>query len=124
MAKVALKAVSGLDMDVSPFLNAVKGGIGEAVADRVWDEEVLRQVVLGKEVASTSMQVASKESYEALKTFMDEEERRNKDARPGGAYVDFRNEMKPVADEKGGMVWVSNGNAQSWKDLHPIAPSA
>lgn len=123
MAKVAFKAVSGLDMDVSPFLNAVKGGIGEALADRVLDEEVLRQVVLGKEVASTSMQVASKESYEALKTFMDEE-RRNKDARAGDGYVDFTNEMERVADGKGGMVWVSNGNVQSWLDSHPIAPSA
>lgn len=119
IAKVALKAVSGLDLEVSDFLNAVKEGIGEEVADCALDEEALRRVVLGEDVAGADIQGASKASYETLKTFMGQElKRRKKHATPGDGYVDFTNEMKLVPDGKGGMVWVSNGNVQRWLDLY------
>ncbi|CAN0430842.1 unnamed protein product [Pylaiella littoralis] len=125
IAKVALKAVCGLDLEVSDFLNAVKGGIGEAVADRVLDEEALRRVVLGDEAPSTDIQGASKASYEALQKFMMvEEERSKKHARPGDGYVDFRKEMERVGDGEGGEVWVSNGNVQRWLDSHQVVTSA
>ncbi|CAN0069798.1 unnamed protein product [Pylaiella littoralis] len=124
IAKVALKAVSGLDLEVSDFLNAVKGGIGQAVADRALDEEALRRVMLGEEVAGTDIQGVSRASYEALQAFMaKEEERRRKHARPGDGYVDFGKEMKRVADGKGGMVWISNRNVQRWLDSHQVVAS-
>ncbi|CAM9626315.1 unnamed protein product [Ectocarpus sp. 8 AP-2014] len=42
-------------------------------------------------------------SYEALKVFMDNEEhRRQKNARDGDGYIDFRDEMKRVSDGRGG----------------------
>lgn len=121
IAKVALKAVSGLDLEVSDFLNAFKEDMGEAVADRL-DEEDLHRVVLGQDVAGTEMQGTSKASYAALKKFMEKEEKeRKKHAKPGDDYVDFKNEMKRVADGKGGVVWVSNGNAQRWLDSHQLS---
>ncbi|CAM9188602.1 unnamed protein product [Pylaiella littoralis] len=121
VAKVALKAVAGLDLEISDFLNAVKGGIGEEVADCVLDEEALRRVVLGDEVPSTDLQGASKASYEALQKLMAKEEKKRKDnARPGDGHVDFRKEMKRVGDGEGGMVWISNGNVQRWLDSHQM----
>ncbi|CAM9589677.1 unnamed protein product, partial [Ectocarpus fasciculatus] len=87
----------GLDLEVSDFLNALKEGLGEEVADRALDEEALRRVVMGEEVAGTDMQGASTASYEALKTFMiKEQKRRKKHAKPGDGYVDFTDEMDRV----------------------------
>lgn len=115
IAKVALKTASGLDLPVSDFLNALKEGIGEEVADRALDDDALRRVVLGEEDASPGMQATSKASYAALVKFMEK-----------GGYDDFKNEMRLVTDGKGegGMVWVSNGNVDRWEKLHSMAPSA
>lgn len=115
IAKVALKTVSGMDLPVSEFLNALKGGIGEDLADRVLDEDTLDRVVLGKETADSGMQDTSKSAYAALTKFMKEND-----------YVDFKDEMQLVPDTVGhsGMVWVSNGNVQGWKNSRSMAPSA
>lgn len=113
IAKVALKAVCGLDLDASEYLNALKAGIGEEVADRAFDQEDLRRMTLGEEVGM-DMQRASKASYKALKAFMEKEEGRKKPARRGNGYVDFRDSMECVPDREKGMVWVSKKNAKSW----------
>lgn len=119
IAKVALKVVPGLDLEVSDFLNALTEGMCKVVAVSVLDEEALRRVVLGEEIASTDMQEASTASYEALKAFTQKEERRREEhARSGDGYVDFTNEMKRVADGKRGMVWVSNANVKRWLSSH------
>lgn len=115
IAKVALKTVSGLDLPVSDFLNALKEGVGEEVADRAFDDDALRRVVMGVEGASPDMQCVSQASYAALTKFMER-----------GGYDDFKQEMRPVPDGKGagGMVWVSNGNVHRWENLLSMAPSA
>ncbi|CAN0021644.1 unnamed protein product [Scytosiphon promiscuus] len=61
------------------------------------------------------MEMDTKASYEALKTFIDKEEakRRNSDG-----YVDFRDKMKQVGDGKGGFVWVRHENVQAWEASH------
>eukprot|EP00903_Cladosiphon_okamuranus_P013762 g12810.t1 len=115
IAKVALKTVSGLDLPVSEFLNALKEEIGGEVADRALDEDALRRVILGEEHASPDMRGKSKKSYAALVNFMEK-----------GGYDDFKNEMRLVPDGQGerGMVWVSKGNAHRWEKLHSMALSA
>eukprot|EP00903_Cladosiphon_okamuranus_P009465 g9021.t2 len=113
IAKVALKTVSGLDLPVSEFLNALKEGVVEA-ADGGLDEDALHRVILGEEDASQLMQSASKASYAALGEFLEKND-----------YDDFKTKMRPVPDGKGqgGMVWVSNENADRWENLHSMAPS-
>lgn len=102
IAKVALKAVSGLELPVSEFFNALIEGIGEEVADHALDEDDLRRVVLGED-ATPKMQGTSKASYKALIEFMEK-----------GDYDDFKKEMQFVPDTRGhrGGVWASNANAQ------------
>lgn len=119
IAKVALNAASGLNLEISEYLDALNQSICDEVADRAFNVERLREAMLKGEPADADMQGASTESYEALKAFMDKEKKRNKHATPGAGYVDFTNEMEFVPDEKGG-VWVSKGNAQHWRDLHGI----
>ncbi|CAN0385886.1 unnamed protein product [Ectocarpus fasciculatus] len=46
---------------------------------------------------------------------------RVKNARDGDGYIDFRDEMKRVADGRGGMVWVRNENVQKWLDSRSTA---
>eukprot|EP00752_Nemacystus_decipiens_P016938 g15166.t1 len=115
IAKVALKTVSGLDLPVSDFLNAVKEEFGVEVADRALDEDALRRVVLGEEDASSRMRGTSKASYAALVEFMEK-----------SGYDDFKKGMRLIPDGKGQgeMVWVSKGNAKRWEELHSMAPSA
>lgn len=122
IAKVALKAASGLDLPASEYLNAVKTGIGEQLADRcALDNEALHRVVLGEEDAGAGMQGLSRDSYAALKKFMDKEQRRKK--KPEERYVDFRHSMSQEGDGRGGMVWVSTRNVQTWRASHATAPS-
>lgn len=118
-AKVALKATTGLDVDISDFLKDVKDGLADEIVDRTVDEEALFRVVSGEEDVDAGMQRDTKASYDALKKFMDKEElSRRKDARDDDGYVDFRDEMKRVPDGKGGTVWVRNRNLQKWLDSH------
>lgn len=121
-AKVALKATSGLEVDLSDFLKDVKDGLVDELVDRSLDEEKLLRVVSGEEDVGTDMQQDTRDSYEALKKFMDKEQRdRLKNARDGDGYVEFREKMKRVADGRGGMVWVRNENVQQWTDSHANA---
>lgn len=124
-AKVALKAAAGLDVDISDFLQAVKDGLVEEVADRTFDEDALLRVVAGEEDAGDELQRETRASYEALKKFMDKEEnKRRKNAKDGDGYIDFREKMRRVRDAKGGMVWVRTENVRKWQDsLLTAAPS-
>ncbi|CAN0432456.1 unnamed protein product [Ectocarpus sp. 12 AP-2014] len=115
IAKVALRAVSGLDLEVSDFLNAFKDEIGGEIADRL-DEDTLDNVVRGQGIAAEGMQIVSKASYEALKMFMEK-----------GQHVDFKNHMELVEKGKDGIegkVWVSKKNKQRWLNSQSMAPSA
>lgn len=109
IAKVALKTVSGMDLPVSEFFNALKEGVGEEVADYLLDGDTLHRVALGQEGASPGMQAASKRSYDAITQFMIK-----------GGFADFDQTMERVPDGKGegGMVWVSNRNRHRWERLH------
>eukprot|EP00903_Cladosiphon_okamuranus_P006504 g6358.t1 len=140
-AKVALRATVGLDVDMSGFLDAVNGGkfngldvgtseflnalikegkegIGDYIAERILDEEALSRVVSGKEVASADLQTDTTESYEVLKMFMEKEVKRRKNAKDV-RYIDFKDEMEPWTDGKGGMVWVRKKNVPKWRESHP-----
>lgn len=127
--KVALKAAAGVDVDLSDFLQDMKVGLTEELIDRTLEEDPLFRLLSGDEVASTSAEVLQRDataSYEALKTFMTEQERkRRKNARDGGGwvdgYVDFRHPdvMQRVDDGEGGLVWVRTDNVQKWRELHP-----
>lgn len=118
-ARVALRATLGVDVEVSPFLQAVRDEVVEEIVDRTLDEEALFRVISGEGGAGVDMQRVT-DSYEDLKKFMVKEE----NARRGDGYVDFRQHMKRVNDGKGGMVWVRTENVQKWQELlSTTAPS-
>ncbi|CAM9338887.1 unnamed protein product [Ectocarpus fasciculatus] len=116
-AKVAIKATSGLDVDLSDFLKDVNDGFVDELVDRALDEDELRRVVSGETDVGTNMQKQTRASYEALTEFMEKLERR-KGARDGDGYVDFRDSMQRLLDARGGEVWVRNENVQKWLDSH------
>ena len=125
-AKVALRAVAGVDAPgLSDFLQEFKTGLVEKLVDRSLDEGELLRVLAGDEVAGIDLQRETRASYEAITEFMKKEEiKRRETARDGDGYVDFRNSMEQVHDEKGGLVWVRAENVQRWKDALPAtAPS-
>ncbi|CBJ26199.1 LRR-GTPase of the ROCO family [Ectocarpus siliculosus] len=119
-AKVALKATSGLDVDLSNFLKDVQDGFVDELVDQTLDEDTLLRVVLGEEDAGFNMRKETRASYEALRGFMGKLERR-KDARDGDGYVDFRDNMQRLSDGRGGEVWVRNENVERWLDSHSNA---
>lgn len=119
-AKVALKATSGLDVDLSNFLKDVQDGFVDELVDQTLDEDTLLRVVSGEEDAGFNMRKETRASYEALRGFMGKLERR-KDARDGDGYVDFRDNMQRLSDGRGGEVWVRNENVQRWLDSHSNA---
>lgn len=122
-AKVALKATSALDVDLSDFLKTMKDGLVDELADRTLDEDALLRVVKGEEGIGADLQRVTQASYEALKKFMEKEERsRRKNARDGDGYIDFRDRMTRVRDGRGGAVWVRNENEQKW--LESISSTA
>ncbi|CAM9841435.1 unnamed protein product [Scytosiphon promiscuus] len=110
-AKVALKATTGLGVEVSDFLNAVKDGLFEELVAHALDEDALHRVISGDEDAGTDMQRDARASYEALNKFMDKQEMKGHTL---DDYVDFRDKMQRVTDGKGGMVWVKNENVNRW----------
>ncbi|CAM9550693.1 unnamed protein product [Ectocarpus sp. 12 AP-2014] len=121
-AKVALNATTGLNVDISDFLKDVKDGVVEELVDRTLDEEALLRAVSGDDEISADLQRDTRASYEALKKFMDKQQnKRDKNARDGDGYIDFRDEMKRVTDGRGGMVWVRNENVQKWLDSISVA---
>ena len=95
-ARVALRATLGVDVEVSPFLQAVRDELVEEIVDRTLDEEALFRVISGEGGAGVDMQRVA-DSYEDLKKFMVKEE----NARRGDGYVDFREHMKRVNDGRG-----------------------
>ncbi|CAM9930362.1 unnamed protein product [Ectocarpus sp. 6 AP-2014] len=114
-AKVALNAVTGLNVDVSDFLKDVKDGLVEELVDRTLDEDALLRAVSGDDTVGADLQRDTRASYEALKVFMENEERRRrKNARDGDGYIDFREEMTRLPDGRGGEVWVRNENVRKW----------
>ncbi|CAM9446675.1 unnamed protein product [Ectocarpus sp. 6 AP-2014] len=124
-AKVALNAVTGLNVDVSGFLKDVQDGLMGEIVDRTLDEDALLRAVLGDGAIDTDLQRDTRASYEALKVFMENEERRRrKNARDGDGYIDFRDKMKLLPDGRGGEVWIRNENVQKWLDSNSSpAPS-
>lgn len=130
IAKLAFKAASGLDLNVSEYLNAFKAGIGEELADGALAEENVQRLVQGAETGGDTniegdTQRLTRDSYAALWEFMRKEELdRKKNAKDGDGYVDFRDEMTHEPDGNGGKVWVSNPNVPAWRDsLKNPAPS-
>lgn len=119
-AKVAIKATSGLDVDLSDFLKDVNDGLVDELVDRTFDEDKLHRVVSDEEDVGADMQKQTRASYEALTEFMGKLERR-KDARDGDGYADFREYMQRLSDGRGGGVWVRNENVQKWLDSHSSA---
>ncbi|CBJ32718.1 LRR-GTPase of the ROCO family, incomplete sequence [Ectocarpus siliculosus] len=114
-AKVALNAVTGLNVDISDFLKDVKDGLVEELVDRTLDEDALLRAVSGDDTVGADLQRDTRASYEALKVFMENEERRRrKNARDGDGYIEFREEMKRLPDGRGGEVWVRNENVRKW----------
>lgn len=126
IAKVALKAASGIDLDVTGYLNAIKSEIGEQLADEV-DMDNLQRFVLGEDAGPHTKTIKdterlTKASYEALSEFMRKEEV-DRESHVPGTYVDFRDEMTQLDDGKGDLVWVRNVNAPLWLRALPAAPS-
>ncbi|CAN0362368.1 unnamed protein product [Ectocarpus sp. 6 AP-2014] len=114
-AKVALNAVTGLNVDISDFLKDVQDGLVEELVDHTLDEDGLLRAVSGDDTVGADFQRNTRASYEALKVFMqNEERRRRKNARDGDGYIDFREEMKRLPDGRGGEVWVRNENVRKW----------
>ncbi|CAN0503435.1 unnamed protein product, partial [Ectocarpus sp. 12 AP-2014] len=98
-AKVALNVTTGLSVDIWGFLKDVKGGLVEELVDRTLDEDALLRAVLGDDSIGADLQRDTRASYEALKVFMENEERRRrKNARDGDGYIESREEMKCVTD--------------------------
>lgn len=122
-AKVALKATSGLDIEISNSLQALRDGMLEELVDRTLDEDALSRIISGEEVAGSSMQRDARASYDALKHIVDKEQvKRLKTAREDDGYVDFREVMQRVSDGKGGLVWVRTANVEKW--LHSLSNAA
>ncbi|CAN0010701.1 unnamed protein product [Ectocarpus sp. 12 AP-2014] len=96
-AKVAIKATSGLFVDLSDFLKDVNDGLVDELVDGMLDEGELRRVVSGEEDVGTDMQKQTRYSYEALTEFV-AKLKRCKDARDGDGYVDFRENMLRLSD--------------------------
>lgn len=122
-AKVVLRAVTGVDVSVlSGFLQDIKAELVEELVDRTLDEDALLRVASGGEGAGPDIQRETRASYAAITEFMTKEEaRRRKKARDGDGYIDFRDSMEQVHDERGRLVWVRTENVQRWKDLLPAA---
>lgn len=119
-AKVALKAVAGVDFPgLSGFLHDVKEGLVEELGDRTLDENVLLRIASGDEGARPDMQRVTRASYQAIKVFMEQEERKRRQ-NPSDC-VDFRSSMERVHDGDGELVWVRTENVQKWKDMLPMA---
>ncbi|CBN78371.1 LRR-GTPase of the ROCO family, putative pseudogene [Ectocarpus siliculosus] len=110
-ANVALKATTGVDVDMSHFLKGVKDGLVEEVVDRTLDEDALLRVISSEEDIGAGMQQDARASYEAVKKCMEKEEfSRRKTARRGDGYIDFRDEVTRVTDGRGRMEWVRKRN--------------
>ena len=112
LAKVAIRAASGLDLPVSDFLNGAKSYLGEEMADRVLNDSVIERALDGtSRPEEGQVKTLVGEAYEKLKKFMEEQK-----SKGTGQYVHFDKLMQPVDDGEGGKVWVSNDNVELWKE--------
>ena len=112
--KVAIKAGSGLDLPVSDFLNGAKSYLGEELADRVLDDDAVERALNGSAIEEGRVTNLVGKAYEELKNFMEMHT-----CEDTARCTHFDKEMQLVDDGDGGMVWVSNGNVQRWKDANP-----
>lgn len=113
LVKVAIKAASGLELPVSDFLNGAKSYLGEELADSVLDDDAVERALNGTAVEEGKVKNLVGKAYEEFNNFM--EMHRCEDT---ARCIHFDKEMQRVDDGDGGKVWVSNGNAQKWKDAH------
>jgi len=115
LATVAIKTVSSglVDLPVSDFLDGAKSYLVEELADRLPDEDAIERALDGSAVPAEEGKAKTLvgEAYEELKKFIKEHE-----SNVTGSYVHFNTLMQLVDDGDGGKVWVSNENAQRWKD--------
>lgn len=125
--QVALKTVAGVDVSglSEGFLQEFKTGLVEELVDRSLDEDALLRILSDDGDVGADVQRETRASYAAITEFMKREEaKRRKTVRDGDGYIDFRDSMEQVHDEKGGLVWVRTENVQKWKDALPAtAPS-
>lgn len=110
---MAIKATSGLDLPVSDFLNGSKLYLGEELADQMPDDDAVERALTGKSIRRGRGGKAIGKAYEELKQFIEEHESTYSEH-----YVHFVRVMQLVDDGDGGKIWVSNKNAQQWKDVH------
>lgn len=109
LAKVAIRAASGLDILVSDFLDGAKSYLGDELADRIPDEDAIDKVLDGSSVREQdkAKKLVGK-AYEELKQFIKGHECREKED-----YVHFETLMQRVDSD--GNVWVSNQNVEAWR---------
>lgn len=113
LGKVAIKAASGVDLPLSDFLNGTKSYLGEELADRVLDNDIIEQAldetpIPGRgEEAKTIVGEAYEELYKFIKEYTCENPER---------CVHFEKYMQLVDDRDGGKVWVSKKNVHLWEN--------
>lgn len=114
LAQAAIKCTVGIDIPSIDFLSEVQGLLGEELADGIAQDEkrsLEAALVGGDAVDEEAARMLVGKAYEALKTFMAEQECGDREQ-----FVHFNTVMQLVDDGEGGQVWVSNRNAQRWKD--------
>lgn len=119
---MAVKAGVGMDLNrLSDYLNLLKAGIGERVAEYALDEQALDRVMTGERVCDgdyEKIRDLSTSGYKELEKFMAIQET---NASTTGC-VDFRSKMKAVDDGENGSVWVSNDKVDEWLAKLPTPP--
>lgn len=112
LAKVAIKAASGIDLPVSDFLNGAKSYLGDEMTDRVLDEGSIERALDRRTVpVEGKVKTLVGEAYEELKKFIRGYECKNIEG-----SIRFDELMQLVDDGKGGQVWVSNENVELWEN--------
>lgn len=114
LARAAIKSTVGIDIPSIDFLSEAQGILGEELTDRMAREEkrsLEAALVDGVALDEEGARKLVGEAYEALKVFMAEQENGDSER-----FVHFDTLMQLVDDGEGGQVWVSNRNAQRWRD--------
>ncbi|CAM9757292.1 unnamed protein product [Ectocarpus sp. 6 AP-2014] len=102
-AKVAIRATSGMDVDLSDFLKDVKDGLVDKLVDRILGEDTLLKVVSCQKDIDADMQKDTRASYQALKKFMDKEQvKRLKNAKDGVWLRRLQEKNKACSGQKRG----------------------
>lgn len=109
-----IKAKSGMELPVPDFLNGAKSYLGEKVADRLLNDDVVNKALNGSTItAEGEAKTLVGKGYEELKQLI---ERHKRNAT--GRYVHFDQVMQLVDDGDGGKIWVSKENLRRWKRGH------